>query len=126
MCSEGKETTRRLASRNIRFIRAAFSIVKAIRITHILVNIRKRSTPSINFSFSFSSKTTGTSAAGILYHAPFYKSSEILLKDKNPVLPLRVQENYEFIFFPTMIRSLSQRSIHPDLPSDIPVTITQS
>ena len=33
MCSKGKETTKRLASRNIRFIRAAFSIVKAIRIT---------------------------------------------------------------------------------------------
>lgn len=33
MCSKSKETTRRLASRNIRFIRAAFSIVKAIRIT---------------------------------------------------------------------------------------------
>jgi hypothetical protein len=33
VCSKRKETTRRLASRNIRFIRAAFSIVKAIRIT---------------------------------------------------------------------------------------------
>jgi hypothetical protein len=33
VCSKSKETTRRLASRNIRFIRAAFSIVKAIRIT---------------------------------------------------------------------------------------------
>jgi len=33
VCSKSKETTRRLASRNIRFIRAAFSVVKAIRIT---------------------------------------------------------------------------------------------
>jgi len=33
VCSKSKETTKRLASRNIRFIRAAFSIVKAIRIT---------------------------------------------------------------------------------------------
>jgi hypothetical protein len=33
VCSKSKETTRRLANRNIRFIRAAFSIVKAIRIT---------------------------------------------------------------------------------------------
>ncbi len=33
MCSKSKETTKRLASRNIRFIRTAFSIVKAIRIT---------------------------------------------------------------------------------------------
>jgi len=33
VCSKSKETTKRLASRNIRFIRAAISIVKAIRIT---------------------------------------------------------------------------------------------
>ena len=33
MCSSDKETTKRLASRNIRFIRAALSIVKAIRIS---------------------------------------------------------------------------------------------
>ncbi len=33
VCSKGKETTKRLAGRNIRFIRAAYSIVKAIRIT---------------------------------------------------------------------------------------------
>jgi hypothetical protein len=33
VCTKGKETSKRLASRNIRFIRAAFSIVKAIRIT---------------------------------------------------------------------------------------------
>jgi len=33
VCSKGKQTTKRLASRNIRFIRAAISIVKAIRIT---------------------------------------------------------------------------------------------
>jgi len=32
VCSKSKETTKRLASRNIRFIRAAFSIVKAVRI----------------------------------------------------------------------------------------------
>ena len=32
VCSKGKQTTKRLASRNIRFIRAAISIVKAIRI----------------------------------------------------------------------------------------------
>ena len=33
MCTKGKETTKRLASRNIRFVRAAISIVKSIRIT---------------------------------------------------------------------------------------------
>jgi len=33
VCTKGKETNKRLASRNIRFIRAAISIVKAIRIT---------------------------------------------------------------------------------------------
>jgi len=33
VCTKGKETTKRLASRNIRFVRAAISIVKSIRIT---------------------------------------------------------------------------------------------
>lgn len=33
MCAKGKETNRKLSSRNIRFIRAAISIVKATRIT---------------------------------------------------------------------------------------------
>jgi len=42
MCSEGKETTRKLASRNIRFIRAAFSIVKAIRITPYSCKYKKK------------------------------------------------------------------------------------
>ncbi|MEI6292304.1 MAG: IS5 family transposase [Methanomicrobiales archaeon] len=33
MCAKGKETNRKLSSRNIRFIRAAISVVKATRIT---------------------------------------------------------------------------------------------
>jgi hypothetical protein len=33
VCSKGKETIKKSATRNIRFIRAAISIVKAIRIT---------------------------------------------------------------------------------------------
>jgi len=42
VCSKNKETTKRLASRNIRFIRAAISIVKSIRITPYSCKYSKR------------------------------------------------------------------------------------
>ncbi len=121
MCSKGKETNNRLASPNIRFIRAAFSIVKAIRITHcsckyskkiqtqyqLLVLILFKKTFGFqhyrDFIEDIGNRESIQQEVELSAVPHFTTHQKFFLQDKNPVPSLRIWENSEFALIPIVI-----------------------
>ena len=141
MCSKSKETTKRLASRNIRFVRAAISIVKAIRITPYSCKYSKkiytqhqllvlilfkdyRNQHYRDFIEDVEDMESIQDELDLSVVPHFTTLQKFFCRIKT--LYLRYAFRKTLIFFiSTTLRSQSRQSIHPDLPADIRVIITQ-